>query len=94
MRLEKDGFASSIQSTLDTAGVSKTGKIQTGVYDEEGVSNGFSLREMNSVQMKVQFKGPAIALATDIYEIVVAERCLAIYAVSSSTGRLTLSLAN
>lgn len=94
MRLEGDGFASSIQSALDSAGVSKTGKVQTGVYDEAGVSNGFSLREMNSVQMKVQFKGPADIANGDTYEIVVAERCLAIYAVSSSTGRLTLSLAN
>lgn len=94
MRLEGDGFASSIQSALDSAGVSKTGKVQTGVYDEHGVSNGFSLREMNSVQMKVQFKGPANIANGDTYEIVVAERCLAIYAVSSNTGRLTLSLAN
>ena len=69
-------------------------KVQTGVYDQEGVSNGFSLREMNSVELEITIRPDAAVADNDIYEIVVAERCLAIYAVSSSTGRLTLSLAN
>ena len=93
MRLDTEGYACSLEyATVE--GLTKVGKVQTGVYDEHGVSNGFSLREMNSVSMAVEFTAPAGTAANDTYEIVVAERCLAIYAVSSSTGRLTLSLAN
>ena len=93
MRLDPEGYACSLEYATDE-GLTKVGKVQTGVYDEHGVSNGFSLREMNSVSMAVEFTAPANTAAGDTYEIVVAERCLAIYAVSSSTGRLTLSLAN
>ena len=93
MRLDPEGYACSLEYATNE-GLTKVGKVQTGVYDEHGVSNGFSLREMNSVSMAVEFTAPADTAANDTYEIVVAERCLAIYAVSSSTGRLTLSLAN
>ena len=93
MRLDPEGYACSLEyATVE--GLTKVGKVQTGVYDEHGVSNGFSLREMNSVSIAVEFTAPADTDVNDTYEIVVAERCLAIYAVSSSTGRLTLSLAN
>ena len=94
MRLDGEGYACSLSYADTTAGLQNVGKVQTGVYDEHGVSNGFSLREMNSVSIAVEFTAPANTAANDTYEIVVAERCLAIYAVSSSTGRLTLSLAN
>lgn len=94
MKLDDEGYANQIGVTDDTAGTANVAKVQTGVYDQEGVSNGFSLREMNSVEMELTIRPDAVVDAGDIYEIVVAERCLAIYAVSSSTGRLTLSLAN
>jgi len=94
MKLDDEGYANQIGISDDTAGTANVAKVQTGVYDQEGVSNGFSLREMNSVEMELTIRPDLAVLAGDIYEIVVAERCLAIYAVSSSTGRLTLSLAN
>lgn len=94
MKLDDEGYANQIGVTDDTAGTANVAKVQTGVYDQKGVSNGFSLREMNSVEMELTIRPDNAVAAGDIYEIVVAERCLAIYAVSSSTGRLTLSLAN
>ncbi len=94
MKLDDEGYANQIGVSSDTAGTANVAKVQTGVYDQKGVSNGFSLREMNSVEMELTIRPDGALDDGDIYEIVVAERCLAIYAVSSSTGRLTLSLAN
>ena len=94
MRLDEHGYAQQISSSGATAGTSQVAKVQTGVYDQAGVTNGFSLREMNRVELELVIRPDVDIEDGDKYEIVVAERCLAIYAVSSSTGRLTLSLAN
>ena len=58
------------------------------------MSNCLSLREVNAPRMTIEFMTPVGATQADTYSVTVVEKCLAIYAISSATGRLTLALSN
>lgn len=95
-----NGFSlSSRWQTTSAYDYETVAKFQCGSYDDSQaghnpMSNCLSLREVNAPQMQVFFVIPPGAVATDTYTITIVEKCLAIYAISSATGRMTLALSN
>jgi len=95
-----NGFSlSSRWNTTSAYDYETVSKFQCGSYDDSKnghnpMSNCLSLREVNAPQMQVFFVIPPGAVATDTYTITIVEKCLAIYAISSATGRMTLALSN
>lgn len=74
-------------------------KFQCGAYDDSQaghapMSNCLSLREVNAPQMQVFFQLPSGVAQNDTFTVTIVEKCLAIYAISSATGRMTLALSN
>ncbi len=74
-------------------------KFQCGSYDDSkdghaAMTNCLSLREVNAPQMQVFFQLPDGVADGNTFTITIVEKCLAIYAVSSATGRMTLALSN
>ena len=95
-RLGKDGFSWG-QSTL-TANQSKTTnvkKFQMGCYDTYQLENTLSLREVNNPLVEITFNHTQ-STGTNYFEytLVVVENCSAIYAISSATGAMNISLSN
>lgn len=70
--------------------------VSIGVLKDK-MTNCLSLREVNAPQLRVTYIVPTAAgggSAGDTIETAVVEKCLAIYAISSATGRMTLALSN
>tara|TARA_R110000772_G_C13255561_1_gene434889 strand:- start:6 stop:1292 length:1287 start_codon:yes stop_codon:yes gene_type:complete len=104
-KLTSNGFATAgIGESGPTGGMTQVRLdhvkcFQTGRYaDSPGttpvMSNCLSLREVNAPRMRVRVALGTAEIAGTVVETTLCERCLAIYAVSSSTGRLTLALSN
>ena len=98
-KLTNNGFAttSSVGSYDEQYPLQNVGEFQTGRYafsagTDPCMSNCMSLREVNAPRITVKFK--ATGAADDLYQITVVEKALAIYAISSATGRMTLALSN
>jgi len=58
------------------------------------ITNGMSLRELNNLQLEIQWYATPTAVAATKFQVDVVEETLAIYNIASSTGRIGLSLAN
>jgi len=94
-KLGKDGF--SWGQSKETDNLSKfthIKKFQMGCYDSYQLENTLSLREVNNPLLEITFNH--IPTGTNYYEytLVVVENCSAIYAISSATGAMNISLSN
>ena len=92
-KLTENGY--SIQGdTTATLEFDNVFKIQTGLYENAGGSvwsNGWSLREMNSLTLRVECEVPLVGKN---YTCFVCETCSTILSTSSATGRCQNSLSN
>ena len=72
----------------------QTGRYAFSAGTEPCMTNCLSLREVNAPQITVTFQPNDLTIATNTYRVTVVEKALAIYAISSATGRMTLALSN
>lgn len=97
-RLGKDGFAWA--QSVEADNQSKTNRVKTfqmGCYDTYQLENTLSLREVNNPLVEITFNHTQPTTSgTNYYEytFVVVENCSAIYAISSATGAMNISLSN
>lgn len=96
MALTENGYQTSNSSLESTSGINlkNVNKIQTGLWCQGTGSgkwsNGWSLREMNNVQISVKCK----VVNGKTYTCYVQETTSAIMSTSSATGRTAIALAN
>ena len=100
-KLTENGFSinplrSGTTDTNNPIGLENIFKIQTGLWEHSGGgpwSNGYSLREMNNVVIKVSFLDGAVD--TDVeYQLFVEEETSTVIAVNSASGRVVNALSN
>ena len=96
-KLTDEGWSTSSSSDQNLF-AKKVLKIQMGCYGYGKLSNSLSLRELNNplIEVTATLQGGASAGTSDgaRYEFDCAEKCVAIYSTSSSTGRQNLALSN
>ena len=104
--LEENGLSTGNSGTANNVGSTGCGMeniicLPMGLYTNDMVvSNSISLRELNNCQIEVEFFGQAADgtgtadNTASKFQVDIVESCLAIYNISSSTGRLALSLSN
>lgn len=80
-------------STSSSGNYNRVIKIPTGYFTDDKLSNMASLREMSNPEIVIEFDAPAAAAAV-VYRATVIEKCAALYAINSSSGRINLSLSN
>ena len=92
-KIDMDGFSVGQDFVSNLNGLTNVVKFQTGIYNENVLSNTISLREINNPRIKITFDIPA---ATELrrYYCYVVEDSSAIYSVTSATGALQISLSN
>jgi hypothetical protein len=94
VNMYENGWAAEADYTVASSGnYERVVKIPLGYFTDDKLSNMASLREMSNPEIVINFTAPANAAAV-IYKAVVCERCAALYAINSSSGRINLSLSN
>ncbi len=98
--LESNGYAVKNNGLLTGfgtgCGLQNIAVLPIGLFSNHMViTNGMSLRELNNLQLEVQwYATPESATNDSKFQVDVVEETLAIYNIASSTGRIGLSLAN
>jgi len=94
-RLGKDGFAwGQSKETDNQSRFTRIKKYQMGCYDTYQLENTLSLREVNNPLLEITFNHEPTGTNYYEYTLVVVENCSAIYAISSATGAMNISLSN
>ncbi len=94
-RLGKDGFAwGQSKETDNLPKTTRIKKFQMGCYDTYQLENTLSLREVNNPLVEITFDHTESGTDYFEYTLVVVENCSAIYAISSATGAMNISLSN
>jgi hypothetical protein len=94
VNMYENGWAVEPDYTVASSGnYNRVIKIPLGYFTDDKLSNMASLREMSNPEIVIKFKTPTLAADT-VYRITVVERCTALYAINSSSGRINLSLSN
>jgi hypothetical protein len=94
-RLGKDGFSWGQSTESDNQSrFTRIQKYQMGCYDTYQLENTLSLREVNNPLLEITFNHAQTGTNYFEYTLVVVENCSAIYAISSATGAMNISLSN
>ena len=91
INMEENGWAAESNfSTSGSGAYDDVARIPLGYFTDDKLSNMASLREMSNAEIVVNFT----SVNGTEYRIVVVEKCSALYAINSSSGRINLSLSN
>ena len=94
VNMYENGWAAAANyTTSDSGSYDNVVKVPLGYFTDDKLSNMASLREMSNPEIVIKFNAPANAAAV-IYRASVVEKCAALYAINSSSGRISLSLSN
>lgn len=94
VNMYENGWAAEADYTVASSGnYERVVKLPLGYFTNDKLSNMASLREMSNPEIVIKFTAP-ISTSDVVYKAVVVERCAALYAVNSSSGRINLSLSN